>query len=190
MAAVPGDGMSAPGADRDGATVPGAAGAPDVPWEVAAHRARLLLRGRILLDLRHPGAAVPKLREACAVLVREHAPDAVRGPALLDLARALRGAGAEDAETRQALGEALRAAGDDPALLLPCLAALAAFHDAAGDPGEADAAYERAALLAPADGPERVPAPHRLGRSRCSGVPPPATEPAWWTGPSTCCARP
>ncbi|MYU29990.1 SAV_2336 N-terminal domain-related protein [Streptomyces reticuli] len=156
VAAVPGDGMSAPGADRDGATVPGAAGAPDVPWEVAAHRARLLLRGRILLDLRHPGAAVPELREACAVLVREHAPDAVRGPALLDLARALRGAGAEDAETRQALGEALRAAGDDPALLLPCLAALAAFHDAAGEPGEADAAYERAALLAPADGPERV----------------------------------
>ncbi|MGW7792065.1 SAV_2336 N-terminal domain-related protein, partial [Streptomyces tricolor] len=67
VAAVPGDGMSAPGADRDGATVPGAGGAPDVPWEVAAHRARLLLRGRILLDLRHPGAAVPELREACAV---------------------------------------------------------------------------------------------------------------------------
>ncbi|MEV5386682.1 SAV_2336 N-terminal domain-related protein [Streptomyces sp. NPDC052721] len=139
------EGVPASAVSRDG-----------VPWEVTAHRARLLLRGRVLLDLRHPGAAVPELREACAVLARERVPDAVRGPALLDLARALRGAGAEDTETRRALGEALAAAGDDPDLLLPCLAALAAFHDAAGESAEADAAYERAALLAPADGPLRV----------------------------------
>lgn len=158
-----GDGGS--GHDPGGTdTVVPAAAAPEpfparrggVPWEVTAHRARLLLRGRVLLDLRRPGAAVPELREGCAVLARERVPDAVRGPALLDLARALRGAGAEDAETRRALGEALEAAGDDPDLLLPCLAALAAFHDAAGETGEADAAYERAALLAPADGPLRV----------------------------------
>ncbi|GHA58030.1 MULTISPECIES: SAV_2336 N-terminal domain-related protein [Streptomyces] len=127
-----------------------------VPWEVTAHRTRLLLRGRVLLDLRRPGAAEPVLREACAVLARERVPDAVRGPALLDLARALHRADVEDAELRRALGEALEAAGDDPDLLLPCLAALAAFHDAAGETGEADAAYERAALLAPADGPLRV----------------------------------
>ncbi|WP_225823290.1 SAV_2336 N-terminal domain-related protein [Streptomyces naphthomycinicus] len=126
------------------------------PWEAAVHRTRLLLRGRLLLDLRHPGAAVPELREGSALLAREGAADAVRGPALLDLARALREAGAEDAETRQALHEALRAAGDDPALLLPSLTALAAFHDAAGESGEADTAYERAALLAPASGPLRV----------------------------------
>ncbi|MFJ4524915.1 SAV_2336 N-terminal domain-related protein [Streptomyces sp. NPDC088810] len=159
-AAVPGrgrypEGVAVPARGQDGGPADSASPA-DVPWEVAAHRARLLLRGRILLDLRHPGAAVPELREACGVLHRERAADAVRGPALLDLARALRGAGAEDVETRQALGEALAAAGDDPALLLPCLAALAAFHDAAGETGEADAAYERAALLAPADDPLRV----------------------------------
>ncbi|MEW2287130.1 SAV_2336 N-terminal domain-related protein [Streptomyces sp. NPDC047841] len=127
-----------------------------VPWEVTAHRARLLLAGRVLLDLRRPGAAEPVLREACAVLARERVPDAVRGPALLDLARALHRDDVEDAELRRALGEALEAAGDDPDLLLPCLAALAAFHDAAGESGQADAAYERAALLAPADGPLRV----------------------------------
>ncbi|MBL1108373.1 hypothetical protein JK361_27920 [Streptomyces sp. 5-8] len=159
--AVPGgdpypDHASVPSAGPGGAAGRGAGAAPGVPWEVAAHRDRLLLRGRILLDLRHPGAAVPELREACTLLARQRASDAVRGPALLDLARALRGAGAEDAETRQALHEARRAAGDDPALLLPSLAALAAFHDAAGEPAEADAAYERAALLAPADGPLRV----------------------------------
>ncbi|GAA3146432.1 hypothetical protein GCM10010521_36980 [Streptomyces rameus] len=148
-----GDVVDASPLDGDGREGGVAAGAP---WEVVAHRERLLLRGRILLDLRHPGAAVPELREACALLARERACDTVRGPALLDLARALRAAGAEDAETRQALHEARRAAGDDPALLLPTLAALAAFHAAAGEPGEADAAYERAALLAPADGPLRV----------------------------------
>ncbi|MGW2743318.1 SAV_2336 N-terminal domain-related protein [Streptomyces sp. NPDC001450] len=129
-----------------------ATGADSVPWAVAAHRARLLLRGRILLDLRHPGAAVGELQEACAILDGEGAADAVRGPALLDLARALRESGAEDGETRRALLRARRAAGDDPELLLPCLAALAAFHDAAGEAREADETYERAALLAPADG--------------------------------------
>ncbi|WP_317445346.1 SAV_2336 N-terminal domain-related protein [Streptomyces collinus] len=124
----------------------------DVPWAVTAHRSRLLLRGRVLLDLRHPGAAADELREACALLDAEGAPDTVRAPALLELARALRESGAEDGETRQALLRARRSAGDDPGLLLPCLAALAAFHDAAGETREADAAYERAALLAPAEG--------------------------------------
>ncbi|MFH9088053.1 SAV_2336 N-terminal domain-related protein [Streptomyces sp. NPDC017673] len=159
-----GDGGSGHGPGGTDTVVPAAVADPEpssasrggVPWEVTAHRARLLLRGRVLLDLRRPGAAVPELREGCAVLARERVPDAVGGPALLDLARALRGAGAEDAETRRALGEALAAAGDDPDLLLPCLTVLAAFHDAAGETGEADAAYERAALLAPADGPLRV----------------------------------
>ncbi|MGW0283688.1 SAV_2336 N-terminal domain-related protein [Streptomyces sp. NPDC003236] len=146
-------------ADADG-TARGATAAPhrapadagQVPWHVTAHRSRLLLRGRILLDLRHPAAAIGELREACATLDLERAPDTVRVPALLDLARASREAGAEDGETRQALLRARRAAGDDPALLLPGLAALAAFHDAVGEAPEADEAYERAALLAPADG--------------------------------------
>ncbi|MBB5929290.1 SAV_2336 N-terminal domain-related protein [Streptomyces echinatus] len=156
----PADGTGEGAAPRAGVSGESAGGGAvsrgGVPWEVGAHRDRLLLRGRILLDLRHPGAAVPELREACALLARQRASDAVRGPALLDLARALRGAGAEDSETRHALHEARRAAGDDPALLLPSLTALAAFHDTAGEPAEADAAYERAALLAPADGPLRV----------------------------------
>ncbi|KOV63267.1 SAV_2336 N-terminal domain-related protein [Streptomyces sp. MMG1121] len=120
-------------------------------WGVAMHRARLLLRGRILLELRHSAAAVPELREGCALLDLEEASDTVRAPALLDLARALRAAGAEDAETRAVLERAERAAGDEPGLLLPCLAALAAFQDETGHGREADAAYERAALLAPAD---------------------------------------
>ncbi|MGV9395719.1 SAV_2336 N-terminal domain-related protein [Streptomyces sp. NPDC003668] len=141
-------------ADRDAGPAPRRvpAGAGRASWAVTAHRSRLLLRGRILLDLRRPAAAVGELREACATLDLERAPDAVRGPALLDLARALREAGAEDAETRRALLRARGAAGDDPGLLLPSLAALAAFHDAAGEAPEADEAYERAALLAPADG--------------------------------------
>ncbi|MFJ9820945.1 SAV_2336 N-terminal domain-related protein [Streptomyces sp. NPDC101151] len=133
----------------------GATGRDAPPRAVTAHRSRLLLRGRILLDLRHPGAAVGELREACGILDSEGAADALRGPALLDLARALRESGAEDGETRRVLLRARRTAGDDPDLLLPCLAALAAFHDAAGEAGEADEAYERAALLAPAEGTAR-----------------------------------
>ncbi|MFI2201644.1 SAV_2336 N-terminal domain-related protein [Streptomyces sp. NPDC020192] len=130
---------------------PAGADAAVAPWAARAHRARLLLRGRILLELRHAGAAVPELREGCALLELEEAADAVRTPALLDLARALRAAGAEDAETRGALERAERAAGDEPGLLLPCLAALAAFQDETGNSREADAVYERAVLLAPAD---------------------------------------
>ncbi|MGW2645464.1 SAV_2336 N-terminal domain-related protein [Streptomyces sp. NPDC001393] len=122
-----------------------------VPSAVVLHRARLLLRGRILLELRRADAAVPELTEGCALLELEEASDAVRAPVLLDLARALRSAGADDAETRRVLERAERAAGGDPGLLLPALAALAAFHDETGHSREADAAYERAVLLAPAD---------------------------------------
>ncbi|MGW0881027.1 SAV_2336 N-terminal domain-related protein [Streptomyces sp. NPDC002671] len=125
------------------------------PWEVAAHRARALLRGRVLLDLGRPGVAVAELREGCALLAAEGAGDGVRAPALLDLARALRGAGADDAEARETLLMAQRVAGRDPALLLPCLVALAAFHEGTGEYREADETYERAALLAPADGARR-----------------------------------
>ncbi|MBC9725321.1 tetratricopeptide repeat protein [Streptomyces sp. TRM68367] len=116
-----------------------------------AHRSRLLRRGRLLLDLGRPGESVPELREACALLDASNTSDAIRSPAFLDLARALRGAGADGAETREALLRAERAAGDDPDLRLPCLAARAAFHDATGEPREADEAYETAAMLAPAD---------------------------------------
>ncbi|MEV5877556.1 SAV_2336 N-terminal domain-related protein [Streptomyces sp. NPDC052101] len=122
-----------------------------VPWAVGAHRARLLLRGRILLELRRAAAAAPELTEGCALLDLEEATDAMRASAALDLARALRAAGADDAETRRALERAEQAAGDDPALLLPVLAALAAFHDETGHSRRADAHYERAVLLAPAD---------------------------------------
>ncbi|PWI15613.1 hypothetical protein DI272_16620 [Streptomyces sp. Act143] len=136
------------------------AASPDEPvpasWPPTAHRSRLLRRGRLLLDLRRPGEAVPELRQACALLDREGAPAAVRSPALLDLVRALRAAGADDAETRDTLLRAERAAADDPGLLQPCYAARAAFLDATGAPGEADEVYEKAALLAPADGPRRV----------------------------------
>ncbi|WP_329334815.1 SAV_2336 family protein [Streptomyces sp. NBC_00663] len=135
------------------------AGAPDEPvpasWPVTAHRSRLLRRGRLLLDLARPGEAVPELREACALLDREGAPAAVRSPALLDLVRALRAAGAENAETRDTLLRAEQAAAGEPGLLQPCYAARAMFLDATGAPGEADEAYEKAAMLAPADSPRR-----------------------------------
>jgi tetratricopeptide (TPR) repeat protein len=88
-------------------------------------------------------------------LEEEDAPAPFRSPALLDLARALRAAEGDDTEIREALERAERAAADDPVLLLPCVAARAAFLDATGDPRQADEAYERAALLAPADSPRR-----------------------------------
>ncbi|MFE0203828.1 SAV_2336 N-terminal domain-related protein [Streptomyces sp. NPDC058985] len=119
----------------------------------AVHRARLLRRGRLLLDLGHHREAAADLRPACALLDESGAPGPVRSRALLDLARALRGDPADEAATREALLRAERAAGDDPALRLPCLAARAAFHDTAGEAQEADEAYETAVLLAP---PESV----------------------------------
>ncbi|WEO95377.1 SAV_2336 N-terminal domain-related protein [Streptomyces sp. FXJ1.172] len=145
------EGTRAAGQPALAAGQPAVVDAEAVPWAVVVHRTRLLLRGRILLELRRAGAAVPELREGCALLEFGQASDVVRAPALLDLARALRAAGAEDAETRRALERAERAAGDEPRLLLPCLAALAAFHDETGHSGEADAVYERAVLLSPAD---------------------------------------
>ncbi|WP_432081264.1 SAV_2336 N-terminal domain-related protein [Streptomyces sp. WAC 04229] len=117
-------------------------------WQ-AVHRARLLRRGRLLLDLGRHGEAAADLRPACALLDESDAPARVRSRALLDLARALRGASADEEATRETLLRAERAAGDDPALLLPCLAARAAFHDTAGEAQEADEAYETAVLLAP-----------------------------------------
>jgi tetratricopeptide (TPR) repeat protein len=128
---------------------------PDDPWPEPLRRQRLLRRGRLLLDLDRPGEAVPELREGCALLDSEGAPDAVRGPALLDLARALHAAGADGSEAHDALVRAERAAADDPALRLSCLAARAAFHDAAGDHPAADEAYETAAMLAPPDSVRR-----------------------------------
>ncbi|WP_370665856.1 SAV_2336 N-terminal domain-related protein [Streptomyces sp. IBSBF 2507] len=118
----------------------------------AVHRARLLRRGRLLLDLRRHGEAAADLRPGCALLDESDTPARVRSRALLDLARALRGASADEADeeaTRDALLRAERAAGDDPDLRLPCLAARAAFHDTAGEAQEADEAYETAVLLAP-----------------------------------------
>ncbi|MGW2486884.1 SAV_2336 N-terminal domain-related protein [Streptomyces sp. NPDC001606] len=141
-------------ADRpSGAGEPPEAG---VPWQAGVERERLVLRGRLLMDLRRPGAATAELREGCALLAAEGATDAVRAPVLLDLARALAAARAEDAEVRQALRQARRAAGEDPALLVPALAELAAFHAGAGEHTEADALYERAVLLAPADSEPRL----------------------------------
>ncbi|WP_320777076.1 SAV_2336 N-terminal domain-related protein, partial [Streptomyces sp. CRN 30] len=124
-------------------------------WPAGTHPARLLRRGQLLLDLRRPAEAARELRDACALLDRQGAPAAVRGPALLDLVRALRAAGADAAETRDTLLRAERAAGDDPALRPAFLAARAAFHDAAGESQEADEAYGTAVVLAPADSPRR-----------------------------------
>ncbi|NUS76187.1 MAG: hypothetical protein HOV70_08275, partial [Streptomyces sp.] len=164
------------GPGGSGGQAPGAAAAPAAPsgpnqgasgahgqggtadsdtWAAGAHRARLLLRGRVSLDLGRARAAVPELTEGCEFLEAEGAGGAVRSPALLDLARALRAAGAEDVMTLDALTRAEHAAGDEPELRLPCLAARAAFHDAAGEAGEADDAYEKATMIAPPDSQRR-----------------------------------
>ena len=124
-------------------------------WPAPQRRSRLLRRGRLLLDLDRPREAAAELREGCALLDSEGAPDAVRGPALLDLARALHASGDDGAEAHDALVHAERAAGEDPALRLPCLTARAAFHDTAGDHPAADEAYETAAMLAPPDSTQR-----------------------------------
>ncbi|MEV5545263.1 tetratricopeptide repeat protein [Streptomyces sp. NPDC052309] len=147
-----------PTAARRAATPTGAEAAPEHgrtgTWRTA-HRTRLLRRGRLLLDLGRHGEAAADLRPACGLLEDAGASAAVRSRALLDLARALRGAGSDEQATREALLRAEQAAGDDPALRLPCLAARAAFHDTAGETREADEAYETAVMLAPSESARR-----------------------------------
>ncbi|MFD9036053.1 SAV_2336 N-terminal domain-related protein [Streptomyces sp. NPDC059567] len=120
----------------------------DVPdWPEAHHHTLHLRRGRLLLARGDGPAAAAELTTALSL--RES------GPALLDLADALHLAGADPAEITPVLGRAGELLGDGASLRLRWTRALARLHDAAGDGAAADAAYEEATLLAPADSEQR-----------------------------------
>ncbi|MGX1881218.1 SAV_2336 N-terminal domain-related protein [Streptomyces sp. NPDC055287] len=124
-------------------------------WPAASRRALHLRRGRLLLAQHRAEEAVRELRMGCDSLDAEDAPDSLRCPALLDLAEALRAAGAPHAGTAEVLTRAARHAGEDPALRLRCLTAQARLHDTAGDHAAADEAYETASGIAPPDSARR-----------------------------------
>ncbi|WP_372409532.1 SAV_2336 N-terminal domain-related protein [Streptomyces luteireticuli] len=98
--------------------------------------------------------AVAELRAACDLLEAEDAPYARRSAALLDLARALRRAGAPASEALPVLDRAELTAADD-LQLLHARAEQARVHTAAGDGPAADAAYTAAVSLTGRDSPRR-----------------------------------
>ncbi|MEU1309681.1 SAV_2336 N-terminal domain-related protein [Streptomyces cinnamoneus] len=122
--------------------------------------ARHLRLGRVLLALARtdpaPAAAeaVAELRTACTLLEAADAPDIQRCAALLDLARALRLAGAPAAEALAVLGRARDLAADD-LQRLGCRTEEARAHAAAGRRTEADDAYAAAVSLAGRDSVRR-----------------------------------
>ncbi|MBT2491292.1 tetratricopeptide repeat protein [Streptomyces sp. ISL-96] len=124
-------------------------------WPAASRRVLHLRRGRLLLARHRAEEAVRELRTGCDLLDTEDVPDSIRCTALLDLADALRAAGAPHAGTAETLARAEQSVGEDPALRLRCLTAQARLHDAAGDHPAADRAYEAAAGAAPPDSAKR-----------------------------------
>ncbi|BAU85996.1 hypothetical protein SLA_5114 [Streptomyces laurentii] len=115
-------------------------------WPESHRPALFVRRGRLLLARGEgPGAAAAF---TAALAVRE------TGPLLLDLADALHLAGDAAAEAG-ALDRAAPLLGDSTALRLRWTTARARLYDTTGDGPAADAAYERATLLTPADGEQR-----------------------------------
>lgn len=120
----------------------------DVPdWPEAHHHTLHLRRGRLLLARGDGAAAATELTTALSL--RESA------PALLDLADALHLAGADPGELTPVLDRAGELLGTGSALRLRWTTARARLYDTAGDGPAADAAYEEATLLAPADSEQR-----------------------------------
>ncbi|MFI9719259.1 SAV_2336 N-terminal domain-related protein [Streptomyces sp. NPDC052396] len=123
---------------------------------------RHLRLGRVLLDLARTGPEPParateaaaELRAGCALLDAEDAPAVRRCAARLDLARALRLAGAPAPEVLAALAQAESAAVDDPQRL-HCRTESARTHAARRDWPPADAAYQAAVSLTGRDDPRR-----------------------------------
>ncbi|KNB51932.1 SAV_2336 N-terminal domain-related protein [Streptomyces caatingaensis] len=145
-----GDGTSPlPPSAGDGDGAGAGAGAPHgerrAPRDAAAHD-------------RSPGLlaaeAAAELRAACGLLEAEDAPAARRSAALLDLARALRRAGAPAAEALDALSRAELTAADD-LQLLHARTEQARVRTATGDGPGADAAYSAAVSLTGRDSPRR-----------------------------------
>ncbi|MFF0556705.1 SAV_2336 N-terminal domain-related protein [Streptomyces sp. NPDC004266] len=118
-------------------------------WPAAARAALRLRRGRLLLARGDGAASVEELTAALA-----HGESAA---ALLDLADALYLAQAGPDRIAPVLDRAEALLGDGRALRLRHALALARLHEATGDWPAADAAYERATLLALDDGEQRGP---------------------------------
>ncbi|MGW0118375.1 SAV_2336 N-terminal domain-related protein [Streptomyces sp. NPDC003327] len=116
-------------------------------WPDTARHTLHLRRGRLLLARGDGPAAAEELTAALAV--RESA------AALLDLAEALRLADEEPGRIGPVLDRAEPLIGDTPALRLRFTTARARLYDAVGDGAAADAAYEEATLLAPAESEQR-----------------------------------
>ncbi|MGA5062552.1 SAV_2336 N-terminal domain-related protein [Streptomyces exfoliatus] len=118
-------------------------------WPGTARHTLHLRRGRLLLARGDGEAAAGELTAALAL----HESPA----ALLDLADALRLAEAEPGRIGLVLDRAEPLIGDGRALRLRFTTARARLYDSEGDGAAADAAYEEATLLAPADSEQRGP---------------------------------
>ncbi|MFJ7989228.1 SAV_2336 N-terminal domain-related protein [Streptomyces sp. NPDC096351] len=118
-------------------------------WPESARPTLHLRRGRLLLARGDGAGAAAELTAALAL--HESA------AALLDLADALHLAEAEPDRIGPVLDRAEPLLGDARALRLRFTTARARLYDAQGDGAAADAAYEEATLLAPADSEQRGP---------------------------------
>ncbi|MFE2237402.1 SAV_2336 N-terminal domain-related protein [Streptomyces sp. NPDC059442] len=116
-------------------------------WPESHHHTLHLRRGRLQLARGDGPGAVAALTAALAL--RE------TGPALLDLADAMGLAGREPDAIAPVLDRAGSLLDERVALRLRWTTARARLHDTAGDGPATDAAYEAAALLAPADSAQR-----------------------------------
>ncbi|MFD8638841.1 SAV_2336 N-terminal domain-related protein [Streptomyces zaomyceticus] len=118
-------------------------------WPETARHTLRLRRGRLLLARGEGEEAAVELTAALAL--HESA------AALLDLADALHLAGAAPGRIGLVLDRAEPLLGDARALRLRFTTARARLYDTEGDGAAADAAYEEATLLAPADSEQRGP---------------------------------
>ncbi|MFE6850590.1 SAV_2336 N-terminal domain-related protein [Streptomyces sp. NPDC057674] len=118
-------------------------------WPETARHTLHLRRGRLLLARGDGEEAAAELTAALTL----HESAAV----LLDLADALHLAGADPGRIGPVLDRAEPLLGDARALRLRLTTARARLYDTEGDGAAADAAYEEATLLAPADSEQRGP---------------------------------
>ncbi|MFF6837423.1 SAV_2336 N-terminal domain-related protein [Streptomyces tanashiensis] len=116
-------------------------------WPPAARPTLHLRRGRLLLARGDGAAAAEELTKALAL--------GESAAALLDLADALHLAEAGPDRITPVLDRAEALVGDGRALRLRHAAARARLYETTGDGPAADAAYERATLLTPAEGEQR-----------------------------------
>ncbi|MER7516173.1 SAV_2336 N-terminal domain-related protein [Streptomyces sp. NPDC126499] len=116
-------------------------------WPEAQRHALFVRRGRLLLARGEGPEAAAAFTDALTLRAT--------GPVLLDLADALHLAGSPPEDVADALDRAEPLLGDSDALRLRWTTARARLHESTGDGPAADAAYERATLLTPAEGEQR-----------------------------------